>query len=94
MATVRSFKLITGEEVITRVEKETEEGYVFDRPMVVIMVPRHDGQGMGIQVMPYLMSNQDGTINVKYSSILGEIAPIDEGLEKEYIKQTSSIQMA
>jgi hypothetical protein len=62
--------------------------------MAVVMVPRQDQQGMGIQLMPYVMSNQDGEIHMKFDAILGEIPTIIPELEKEYIRLTSPIELA
>jgi hypothetical protein len=87
---IKGFKLITGEEVITRCEQQ-EDCWIFDKPMILMMIQTNNGVGM--QLVPYIMGNQDGQITVKESAIVGVLTSLSSQLEKEYIKSTTSIQL-
>ena len=89
---VIALKLSSGEEIIARVENRDDEAITLDRPMMVVLTPSPDGQGIGIQMMPWLASNQDATARVFNSHVIATVAPNGE-LEKGYLQQTSRIQL-
>ena len=89
---VIALKLSTGEEIIARV-KAREDYFVLDRPNLIGLAPHPDGRGVGIQMMPWLASNQAGEVKVTYSHIVAETEP-HEDLVKGYLKQTTGIELA
>lgn len=91
---VITLKLSSGEEIISRVKSRCLENdtIVLDRPNMIGLAPGPDGQ-VGIQLMPWVASNQDGEITVFTSHIVGEAKPIEE-LEKGYIQRTSTIALS
>lgn len=91
---VKSFKLSSGEEIITRVLDEKGDDYItVDRPNMVGLAPAPDGQGIAVQLMPWLASDQEGKAKLYLSAIVAELAPNKE-LEKGYLQRTSLIAMA
>lgn len=92
---VASFKLTSGEEIITRVaERNEEEGYiVVDRPNMVGIAQAPNGAGLAVQLMPWFASDQEGSAKVFINHIVAEIKPNEE-LEKGYLQRTSGIAMA
>ena len=89
---VFAFKLSSGEELISRVIKRTEDEIVLDRPNMIGLAPAQGGMGISIQLMPWMASNQDGEITVKRSHIIAETKPNEE-LEKGYLSRTSGIAL-
>ena len=88
---VTSFKLVSGEEVIARVDERTDDLIVLDRPMAIGLGQTKDG--MAVQLMPWLASNQEGIVKIYPRHVVAETIPHSE-LEAGYIKQTSLIAMA
>ena len=97
MSEVKSFKLSSGDEIITRVaDKGTNEigDYItVDRPNMVGLAPMPDNKGIAVQLMPWLASDQEGKGKLYLSAIVAEIEPNKE-LEKGYLERTSLIAMA
>lgn len=86
-------KLITGEEVIGRLENESDTTITISKARVIQMV-QTGPQAMGMAMVPYLASNIDGDIEfVRTAVIVGPIEPSDEA-GKPYLQQTTSIALA
>lgn len=90
---VKVLKLTTGEEVIGRFKTLNGDLYQLTKARQVIMQPVGPQQ-VGIGLLPWLASNQDGDVPIKKSQVIVEpISPPDE-LEKEYLQQTTGIALA
>jgi len=87
---VTALKLASGEEIISRVVTRSEETIVLDRPNMIGLHGTKDG--VAIQLMPWMASNQDGEITIFTNHIVGETKP-DAELEKGYLSRTSSIAL-
>ena len=88
-----ALKLTSGEEIIARLEEHDEETLTLDRPMTLgIGASPEDPRRPVIQMMPWLVSNQDGNCKVNRSHVVAQIIPHAE-LEKGYLTQTSGIQL-
>lgn len=84
---VVSFKLSTGEEVISRFEEQNDTQYKIKNPMVILAGP----QGLGMQ--PFMFSvKPDNTFILNVSNVICAMATEDE-LAKQYVSQTSGIQL-
>jgi len=88
---VIAIKLVSGEEVISRVKERGDTTITLDRPNMIAIAPGPGGQ-VGIQLVPWFVSNQDGTFNVSLSSIVAETTPAKE-LEAGYLEKTSGIAL-
>lgn len=83
-----SLKLISGEELIARLEESDGNTVTLVKPMSLIMGP----QGFGLA--PYMMSAPaDSKITIPTSAIVAQTKTADE-IAKQYIKQTTGIQLA
>ena len=89
---VKSFKLITGEEVITRFKKTDDGDYIFEKPRMVMLQPRQDGS-FGMMLIPYMTSNPDGSFPIKTSSVVIGPSIVEKELENGYMQQTTKIAM-
>lgn len=92
--TIVILKLVTGEEVISRVDRdeENEPTVILDRPRCVVVVPGKVPGAMGITLVPFMASNQDGTVALYRTAIVASTKPSSD-LEKGYVKNTSTIQL-
>jgi hypothetical protein len=84
---VVSFKLSGGEEVVARLEKETDEHFQVSKPMVLSL------SSQGIGMMPFMFTvSADAKIKLKKEAIL-VFHNTDIDIAKQYMQSTSSIQM-
>ena len=88
MSEVISIKLSTSEELIARVVERKEDSIVLDRPLAIGLV--QGPQGVSMQLIPFMASNQDGEITISNNHIVAETTPAKE-LEDGYLQQTSPI---
>lgn len=78
--TVKVFKMISGEEIITTVVSESETTYELDAPAAIRLQKTESGVGVGlIPYMPYA----DGKISLRVSAVAATGYP-DQNLENEY----------
>ena len=101
MANVKVIKLLSGEEIITRIISKDEDKHIhladdghtiLDRPRVIVAQPQQDGS-LGIGLIPYVAVDPEGTFKIKNSAIVGEAEKVREDLEKGYLQQTSGLQL-
>lgn len=91
---VKGFKLISGEEIVARVESfdDKQNKYLIEKPKLII--PQQIGNQLTLGMVPWAIgSDENGTIFLKESAIIAEFNIVPE-IEKEYIKQTTGIQLA
>ena len=83
-----SFKLSSGEEIVARLEKETEKSYTLKKPMVLV------AQQQGLGLAPFMFSvNPDGKF-VLQANAVSCVAKTEQDIAKQYTATTSNIQMA
>jgi hypothetical protein len=92
MSEVRIYKMISGEEVLARVTDIDDENMEFEKPRAIQVVGVQDG-GLQISLIPWVITDPDGTQPVKKSSVM-TTPLLTEALEKSYIAETTSIAMA
>jgi hypothetical protein len=82
---VISLKLSTGEEIIGRLEAETDTGYDIKKPMAIVM-----GQ-QGLALAPYMFSTtNDQVMTFKQTNVMTTGSTIEE-ISKQYVEQTTGI---
>jgi len=82
-----SFKLSSGEEIIARLESETDKTYTLHKPMVLIA----GKEGLGLA--PFMFSvSPDGKFVLQASSV-SCVAKTETEISKQYSSQTSGILM-
>lgn len=88
------FKQLNGEEVISKIESETDTEYVLKSPRVLHVTDMGNGQA-GAQFMPMiLLGGASDTINVSKSSIAAWTFNVSSEYEKRYLETVSGIQLA
>jgi|TARA_B110000908_G_C10174896_1_gene412740 hypothetical protein len=82
-----SFKLSSGEEIVGRLESESDKSYTLNKPMVII------AQQQGLGLAPFMFSvSPDGKFNLQAQSV-SCVAKTETEIAKQYVSTTSGIQM-
>lgn len=90
---VLAFKLVTGEEVLARVNSTKEDGsgkaisYEVENAMTLIV----SNNGLGL--IPWALANPEGTIDLPASAVIVAFSPAAE-IEKQFMQRTSKIALA
>jgi len=91
---IRLFKLISGEEIVARVQEETPTTFVLKSVRALVIHPAANGQ-MQVGMMPWSAGVPDGNVTLYKTGILGTPEePLPKQLEDGYLSQTSGIQLA
>ncbi len=91
-----TLRMVTGEEVITRVKSTTDTYIEIEQPRVLIAELRQKSDGqpfMAANVLNWLNSDPDATAKVSYDDVITVIAP-EKSMENEYIRFTTGIALA
>lgn len=83
-----TFKLISGEELIARLNEETEETYKLDRPMMLSYSP----QGVGITAW-MVTAEPDAIIEIPKRAV-NATSPTMKQASDQYIQGTTGIKLA
>lgn len=84
---VVTLKLTSGEEIVARLDEETDTHYKLTKPMVIGMGPNGPG------LMPYLFTvSQDKTIPLLKIIVIVVVAS-DKQFADQYMQSTTNIQM-
>lgn len=78
---VKVFKMINGEEIISSVTSGGEAGFFLENPATIMVQPTPDGK-MGVGIAPY-MPYASGKVYLYKSAIASEADP-DINMENEY----------
>ena len=89
MSNVKILRLITGEDVIAKVE-ENDQGLSLNKPFVII--PHQQGPGKPVQLMMTLYSpySKSDSVTIKNDKVISMVEPKEEILTS-YQQNTSSI---
>jgi hypothetical protein len=82
-----SIKLITGEEIIARLDEQHTDHVILSKPLSVTAGP----QGLGM--MPFMFLNSSNTVNIKQSHIIAMGVAKKEAAD-QYIQGTTGIALA
>ena len=84
---VITLKLTSGEELVAKLEEETDTYYKLSHPQVIGMGPSGPG------LMPYLFT-VDPKRDIKLAKITVTVAePTDQQFAKQFLESTSSIKL-
>lgn len=83
---VVNIKLISGEEIIARLEEENSDTVKINRPMSVSITPS------GLGMMPFMFLSSSDMITIKQSHIIA-IANAKKEASDQYIQGTTGIKL-
>lgn len=82
-----SLKLTSGEEVVARLEEETNKGFKLNKPLMLTMTQQ------GIGLAPFMFTaSPDTVITIASDKVICVVKTIDE-MSKQYISSTTGIVM-
>jgi hypothetical protein len=84
---VVSIKLINGDEIIARLERDDHEGITIDRPLALTM----SGQGLGM--IPWVFLADKSTMTLKREHVF-VMLPTKKDAVTQYIQGTTGIALA
>ena len=89
---VKVLKLITGEEVIARVSRESSNLLILDRPMILQMMPANQQGQVGFAIVPWLMAGNSEKITISIEHILAEDV-VNSEVEKNYLANVTGLTL-
>jgi len=90
---IRSMKLLSGEEIIGRIESDDEFTLTLSKVRAIQMV-QTGPQQMGMAMAPFLATNIDGDITIRKAALAVDPMEPSTDAEKPYLEQTTSIALA
>lgn len=99
---IKLFKLLTSEEIVTRVVEENDEYFILEKPRLCAMQQGKDAEGnVGnyLVLLPWIMYATDPNtktekdIKLYKRVIAGESVEVPIVMEKEYLSTISPIQI-
>jgi len=80
-----SLKLTSGEEMIAKLDDETADEIVLNKPMVIVAAQQ------GLALSPFMFSaSPDAKVKIKQTNVLCILKTVDD-LSKQYTQQTTGI---
>ena len=97
MISVQGFKLVSGEEIIGRVDDRVSmvasDKYVIERPRVLIPQQMGNGQ-ISLGMAPWIISaGEDATHEISPDAVASGPFDVMKNIETEYLRQTTGIQL-
>ena len=90
MSDVKIVRLQTGEDVISKVSKDTMGNYEFDKPFVIIPTQSAPGQPVQLMMTPYSPYSKTEKVMIRDDKIVSMVDPKEEILAS-YQANTSRI---
>ena len=88
------FRMNSGEEVVSEYKINDDVDYPFTLTKPQILVPMNEQNGgMSIAIMPWILSNPEGSIKIKAGAIQGRLEEVPSKLEAQYLQRTSPIDL-
>lgn len=88
-ATVRSFMLVDGKELIAQLVENTGLGYKIKAPLVIHMMRGQDGPSLGFA--PWSMIQADAQIELFFGGLMTDPVPVLPEVEASYLTNVSGI---
>lgn len=89
---VRSFKLISGQELIAGLLHETGTGYLVKDPLVVHVMRGPSGEGQ-LAFAEWSMIHRDREIELLDGALAARPARVLDDVEKSYLEQTTGVAL-
>ena len=88
---VKILKLITGEEVMARIEQK-ETMLVLDKPMTLQQLPNPQTGQIGIALIPWFMSGKNENITISIDHVIAQDDPKSQP-EKYYLAAVTGLTL-
>ena len=88
---VKVLKLITGEEVVARVEQKNTM-YILDNPMTLRSLPNQKTGQIGAAFIPWIMAGKNKKITISIDHVVAEDDPKEQP-EKNYLASVTGLTL-
>ena len=88
---VKVLKLITGEEVVARVEQKNTM-YILDNPMTLRSLPNQKTGQIGVALIPWFMSGKNENITISIDHVIAQDDPKSQP-EKNYLAVVTGLTL-
>jgi hypothetical protein len=97
MSDVKVLKLITGEEIISRlvgepILKNGEYYFELDRPMMLQPIPPSAGGQLGFALVPWIISGNNQSISILRNHVVADDDARDQ-VSKNYLEAVTGIKL-
>ena len=89
---VKVLKLVTGEEVVARVKKNSNGLITLDQPLMYEPIKTKRGEDWSGTLVPWLKTSLDGTMSIPPEHILFEGNPTKE-VERYYLSSVTGLTL-
>jgi hypothetical protein len=89
---IKSFKMISGEEIIGKVNAVINDVWVLESVRLIITQAAGPNK-LGVGFMPYIVSNMEGKNNIYRHAVACEPQSIAKDLEMMYLENVSGLQL-
>ena len=89
---VKVVKLITGEEIITRVTEEENNLITLKNPMTLQMLPPTSTGQVGFALVPWMKAAKNEKVTISIEHILVEVEASDQS-EKNYLQVVTGLSL-
>ena len=90
MSEVKIVRLITGEDVIGQIDKDTVGNYTLNKAFTIIPTQSAPGQPVQLMMTPYMPFSADETVTISADKIVTSVKP-KEDIYNSYKANTSKI---
>ena len=88
---VKVLKLITGEEVLARVEQK-DTMFILDKPLTLQAVPNQQTGQVGFALIPLFMSGKNENITISIDHVIAQDEPNAKS-EKNYLSAVTGLTL-
>ena len=89
---VKVLKLVTGEELVSRVLKPSNGFIILDKPMIYQSIKTKQGEDWSGTLVPWLKTSLDGVMSIPPEHILFEGNPTKE-VERYYLSSVTGLTL-
>lgn len=95
MDNIKSYKLVTGDEIIAKVDDENDAMLTLSDTRIVGVQQMPGTKQLGVGFMPFMVSNlsDNALVFLRKESIVAEQKPSSE-IKAAYVKNTTGIEIA
>ena len=87
---VKVLKLVTGEELVGRVKRNSNGSIILDQPLMFQSIPTKQGEDWSGTLVPWLKTSLDGMMSIPPEHILFEGNPTKE-VERYYLSTITGL---
>ena len=88
---IKVLKLISGEEVVTRVEQKNTM-FILDNPMILKVIPNQQTGQMQAALIPWFMAGKNEKITISIDHVIAQDDPKEQS-EKNYLSTITGLTL-